>query len=71
MGELSLFSLMPLPRSKSQIFTGEICTEGKDKAQLDRPQTSTTPHRHVKLPENQAPEGSPITFTHLAEKTEI
>ncbi|TNN58382.1 hypothetical protein EYF80_031393 [Liparis tanakae] len=24
MGELSLFSLMPLPRSKSQIFTGEI-----------------------------------------------
>lgn len=24
MGELSLFSLMPLPKSKSQIFTGEI-----------------------------------------------
>lgn len=24
MGELSLFSLIPLPRSKSQIFTGEI-----------------------------------------------
>lgn len=25
MGELSLLSLIPLPRSKSQIFTGEIC----------------------------------------------
>lgn len=24
MGELSLFSLIPLPKSKSQIFTGEI-----------------------------------------------
>jgi len=39
MGELSLLSLIPLPRSKSQIFTGEICKKQVTSAQKnDYPQ---------------------------------
>lgn len=32
MGELSLLSLIPLPRSKSHIFTGEICKKHNRKS---------------------------------------
>lgn len=36
MGDLSLFSLIPLPKSKSQIFTGEIYRKEKKKKQVKK-----------------------------------
>lgn len=58
MGELSLLSLIPLPRSKSQIFTGEICKKQINRKADQKPLLKMTIHNwqaHLSvycLPEN-------------------